>query len=227
MNRFSLTTGFCAASLFVTGCQLATSDVDAELRVDLLDGKLRALAYLHDSNDFAEVIDDAHVVATFRGRDIDLRYDGAGFFFDQGSYEALIDLDEPLVTDEPFTFAVSRDGETDAPSSTVTVPPLPDLAPLPLFISRAKPLTVSWSTITDDVMTWKLDSFCAEGSGEIPPGVGSLTIPAMPTRVPGLERTCTASLTIDRKRVAAVDPAFAGGSVRFYREIVIEFASTP
>lgn len=210
-----------AFASFATGCDVATSDLRAYYELRPVDDQLQVEAYFTEGGSNRSLADD-RVVVTFRGRDLVL--DARASW-----HSALIDLDAPLAADEPITVALQRDGEPDA-VSTITVPPLPEVGPLPLFIPRSAPLTLSWSTITDDTMNWQAEASCIGYSGaEIPPGTNTITITPEDWRPNSFEypQTCSMRLTVSRYRIAPVDPAFAEGEMYFFHDYVAEFASTP
>jgi hypothetical protein len=201
-------------SALVGGCTVATSELEPWFTFHSAPGRIVAEAVFDDVKP-----DGARIVATLRGRDTELVDHG------QGYHSALVDLDGPLMTDEPATIVVEHEGNTT--SSTMRVPAAVDPVPLPLFISRAAPLTVMWSTITDDAMTWSFEARCARGHGEIPPSAGTVTIEPSALLDRDAMTTCSAQLVLARLRVAPVAPAFAGGTMSFRRITITEFASTP
>lgn len=208
------------AAWLAGGCELATSELMANYSLSLDGARLHVAGYFADAAEDDSVdLGDDRVVVTFRGREYRLEGGKLG-------YETWIDLDAPLVADEPVSLALLRDGEADA-RSTIELPPLLQVDPVPLFVERSEPLTLTWSPITDDEMYWYMDLFsCVRGSGEIPPGTGTLTIPAG-TLAGHHSGACTANLTLRRVRIRPVDPVFAEGSIYFVDESTLQFASTP
>jgi hypothetical protein len=207
--------------LLAIGCDVASSNLRAVYELRAVDGQLHVGASFTEDDRKRPLADD-RVVVTFRGRDFVLE---SFAWWHRGQ----IDLETPFTADELISVTLQRDGEPDA-VSTITVPPLPDVRPLPLFIPRSAPLTLSWSTITDDTMNWRAEASCIGYSGgEIPPGTDTITIKPEDWRSSSSEyvQTCTTRLTVTRYRMAPVDPAFAEGTMHFFHDYVAEFASTP
>jgi hypothetical protein len=205
------------ASLLAAACTVATSDITANYDVSEKDGALKIYAlFFERGGGYVEIGDS--VVATFRGRTYPLEHADI-------SYGTSIALDTPVVTDEPITVTVERDG--DELVAMVTAPPPLDVATPPLFISRSQPLTLSWGTATDDYMAWSIDSFYVEGKGEIPPGVNTFTIPADAMKADeSFVGTRSARLLVDRARAGTVDPGFDVATIGFRQQYAIDFAST-
>lgn len=208
-----------------TGCGVTTSDLVANFEVTPAGPHVRVTAYLYEgsssSPDFFQLEDGDHLVAVFRGHEQML----AG----QAGYSTTFDLDTALAADETMTVELRRDSETSATATSITIPAEPVVAPIPLFVSRAKDLAISWSPATDDKMGWSLEALESYTfnplHGDIAPGATSATIAA--SSLPQGGSTFTATLTVRRYRSAPVDTAFAGGDIVCRWSEITEFASTP
>jgi hypothetical protein len=165
---------------------------------------------------------DVAVEATFRGTRMPTSYHSRGL------YRVTLDLDRPLEADEPVTVDV------DGISMTTTAPPGFDGAQVPLFVSRTHDTTISWTSASDDPITWSVLSStvpCVSQSvgGEIAPGATSVTFTQADWgnsgSCPGA--TGTTDVQFFRHRDSDADPAFAGGTLQFIRTFDALFASTP
>lgn len=201
----------------VVGCgtQEPTSSLVTSMFVWGGDRTLRIDTIL--SND----LDAGSFTATFRGESQVMAGKNDGF-------RATFELASPLVADERIEIALDRGGDGDAPSSSVTIPPAFTLEPVPLFISRTEPATLAWAPASAEPMTWSVDSTCARGRADIPPGAVTTTIAAGDWSYREMDRTCTAELVVRRMRTGTIDPAFREGSlIQFIWSQEIPFASTP
>jgi hypothetical protein len=210
-----------ALALLLIGCEpAATSSIAAHFSVIDTETALSLRADFVVDDSSANLGDDARVTATFQGNEITVEPTPFGYF-------TRVEVPTPIADAEPFTFGLFRDGEPDAPASTITALGLVVDA-VPLFLSRSSDVVVSWSPASETSIDWLVDGVCAFGHGTIAPGATTLTIAAssLETRDP-FTSTCTAELSLTRRREAPVDPAFASGEITYTRTFKTEFASTP
>lgn len=211
----------CLALAMASGCTAEpTSSLNALMLVFGSETTLQVAVMIEDVNTADDVTDGDRFTAKFRDAEVVLA-------FTSGQWQGTFDLDRPPVADETVEVALARDGEDDAPSSTVTVPPVFELEAVPLFISRSKPVTLAWSPASDDTMTWSVYSICANGHGEIAPGATSLTL--VESDWAANDRTiCASDLSLERVREGQIDPHLSKRSrIDFRWQQSIPFASTP
>lgn len=208
---------FC---VLLDGCAIRTADTRAEFELHREASKLTLRVYFYDDamEDFVE-LDDARVTLTFRGRNVVARKTTFSAW-------AEVELDAPISADEPLSISVARQDDTPIVSA-IALPEQLAVDPVPLFISRSRELTLAWQPITDDPMYWEVEGFCVNGRGEIPSGVGEVTIPADAIVLHETPKTCTGNLVIARYRQITVDNAFASSHVSYVDKFSTEFASTP
>lgn len=177
------------------------------------------LSHLYIDAHFASGDPDVEIEATFRGKTVPALHDGAG------SYVAVLELDTPLATDE--SLSVTLDGV----EISMTAPAAFDTVDVPLFISRTQDAMISWSPATAEPLRWDLvSSSCARSpGGDIPANATSLTFHATDwTTVTNEQRdTCTTDVLLQRERTTPTPAAFAGGTLMFYRQADLRFASSP
>jgi hypothetical protein len=209
-----------ALALLLIGCEPATTSLGAHFSVIDTETAVSLNAVFEVDGSYSTV-DDARITATFGGNEVAV--EPAQPF----GYFARVELPTPIAADEPFTFSLVRDGEADAPASTINALALV-VDPVPLFLSRSSDVVVSWSPASETSIDWRVDGVCAFGRGTIAPGATTLTIAAssLETRDP-FTSTCTAELSLTGRREAPVDPAFASGTISYTRTFKTEFASTP
>jgi hypothetical protein len=197
----------CAAFLLLLGaCTSAPSDLKPSLLVYERRDTLFVQAYFDDDP-------GVDVSATFRGRTLTVAHQGGG------SYGAELALESALATDEPVEMEVA------GISMTITAPAAIEPVEIPLFVSRSHAETIRWNAGADP-MWWYVDSRCVSGRGDIAPDTTSKTFTPADWHVHD-GATCTTELTLDRYRTTEVDPAFAGGSLTFSRDVLTSFASMP
>jgi hypothetical protein len=134
-------------------------------------------------------------------------------------------LSQPLAADEPVLLTLR--GAGDAVDVTATAPDPMQLDDLPLFASRATPLTVTWGPAGTDPQTLEYNGPCARVELPLPADAASATIRYDMLEIFQAERTCTAELEIRRIREVPAGGPFAGGTVTFERDVSTTFASTP
>lgn len=209
-----------ALCVLLDGCAIRTTDIRAEFELHQEASKLTLRVYFYDDAMGHSVeLDDARVTLAFRGRNVVAPI--TAFYA-----WAELELDAPISADEPLSITVARQDETPIVSE-IALPEQLAVDPVPLFISRSRELTLAWQPITDDPMYWEVEGYCVNGRGEIPSGVGEVTIPADAIVIHETPKTCTGKFVIARYRQITVENAFANSDVYYVDRISTEFASTP
>jgi len=125
-----------------------------------------------------------------------------------------------------------RTVDPGAPNSIATLPPAFTVNAPPATTSRAAGLTLTWSPVTADTMSWSALGDCIDpASGSITPGTGTITIPGgMLKKKQGqqIADSCAVKLDMTRSTVGTLDPHYGkGGSVSGEQLREIGFTSTP
>jgi len=138
----------------------------------------------------------------------------------------LIREDESLQAGDVVTVTLHR-GSDDLVSTAMWPVPVV-LDPLPLFVSRAAPLTFTWAAAgAPDGVDYSV-SGCTSAVNEHIPDSGMFTIPANAlTLMPDSPPTCSVGLNLERRVTAAVDPGFGAGAMTLTTTALDSFASTP
>ena len=206
-----------AIACLVAGCASpAPSSLNPRVQVEP-DGSRLHVATIFDGDP------DIPIKATFRGTTRSLPHTGTG------GYSVNFDLAQPPQGDEPL------DIDIDGIAMTMTAPPDFGEVDVPLFISRSKDATISWTQVSPDPIFWYvLSSACVVTSsgGDIPPDAPSVTFTAADwmnpnPAAPPATGTCTTDVRLIRNRATPIDPAFAGGGLTFEQIYDALFASTP
>jgi hypothetical protein len=134
---------------------------------------------------------------------------------------------------DTFTVDFQRNIDEGAPASSATLPPPFAIAPPPATQSRAQMMSITWSPLSSDQMSYQLDGSCIESVTGTASGSSAtaLVIPAGTLRkLEGttIPDTCSATLTFHRTRPGALDPAFGeGGRVIAEQVRQATFTTTP
>jgi hypothetical protein len=211
----------CLAAMWLSGCGMSNGDIRAEFNLITSDGanlELRTYLSTAEDRDFVDFGDNAQQTVTVHGTT-----------YTSNTFNIVIALDQPLVAEDVVTIGLRRDGGAQT-TSTIAVPGALDVAPFGLFVPRSKDWIVSWQPITSDPMYWAVGGCLKTPTTPAKDSLadkGSLTFAKNTLMTYSFSGTCTASLTLTRRRFAPVDPAFADGSVIFHNEVEFDFASTP
>jgi hypothetical protein len=133
---------------------------------------------------------------------------------------------------ETFTVDFQRSVDQGAPDSTAILP-TPFAIDLPQTTqSRAQAMSIAWSPVSSDPMSFQIDGSCIESvTGDVPGlNASALVVPANTVRKlqgQNIPDTCTATATLHRTRAGALDPAFGkGGSVTAEQVRTATFTTT-
>lgn len=132
-----------------------------------------------------------------------------------------------------FEVAFVRSLDRGAPRSTMTLPAKFSVTPPSSSISRAQPLTVTWSPAgSADKMSWEVTGDCVEReAAPIDGDPGTATIPAGAIKKrmdPQTRDECTVTVAIRRSRPGMLDPAYGkGGEIAGVQERRDTFTSAP
>lgn len=134
---------------------------------------------------------------------------------------------------QEFTVNFEREDDESAPNSVTALPaPFEITAPIEgADVSRAEPLTITWTPATSEAVDIRLDGDCTIIETEsVSSDTGSHTFPAdsINTTASNEGETCSVELTVSTRVAGSVDPAFGeGGRFDAIQERTISFRSTP
>ncbi|MCO4745480.1 MAG: hypothetical protein KC912_11880 [Proteobacteria bacterium] len=127
-------------------------------------------------------------------------------------YEASFDTSPP---NETFTFALDREVDAGAPSSTLELPEPFDLGTLPASISDSDSLEITWSPSGEsDAMSIRIEGSCISTFREdISTDDGAWTLPAGSLEpIDGDNpQSCTLDVRLTRSRAGVLDAGFGQG----------------
>ncbi|MEO8703348.1 MAG: hypothetical protein ABI867_25095 [Kofleriaceae bacterium] len=126
-----------------------------------------------------------------------------------------------------------RTVDDGAPESVLTLPAPFELDPVAASISRAQPMTLSWTPGAADLMKWNATGDCIEFTFEpaIAAGADTLAIAANTIHKRqdmAVADTCLVTVTMTRSRFGDIDPNYGeGGSAVAEQVRTLTFTSTP
>jgi hypothetical protein len=132
-----------------------------------------------------------------------------------------------------FEIALERSVDAGAPKSTVTLPAVFTLNPVPATVSRATALPLSWlPAASTDAMAWKATGACiGDTQGTITGDPGSWMIQAGTfTKREGqnIADSCMVTITMTRSRAGVLDSHYGkGGTAVGIQERTVSVTSTP
>lgn len=216
-----------ACSEDVDSNDVRTSGIYAEMEVLALgDGRSTVTVTLkpggRSSNTYLVMEGEDELVATVDDASRALTKDGNG-------YQSEFDVE---AGDTEFLIAFQRGpDDVSAMDSSVTLPDPFTLEAVADSVSRAEPLTVTWSPSgTDESMHWDLDGDCLFPESGSVNDSGTLTVESTDYDLHSgsEEETCPARLCLERRRSGQIDPAFGeGGEIVARQRRCVSFSSAP
>lgn len=241
-------TNFLLLALATFGCaekmdssDVRTSGLRAEFEVTAhggdSTGPTEARALLFGGSDVIVLTGDDRLEVTQVGGDTKQMLREGG-----DDYRATFETREE---DTEFVFSLLRGSEdTDAPDSSVTLPPALQVEGIEnngtvqengqVAISRMSDVVLTWAEDhTDDTVNYGIgdssDCLWGEDVSTSTTNTGSITIPSsvFDTKAGEDDSTCGASLYVELERVGTRDAAYKSGTIRGKQRFWIQFVSTP
>ena len=126
--------------------------------------------------------------------------------------------DTPLNSDSQFTISLTRAADTDAPSSSVSLAPIVSITWDPISSGDSTRLTIDGSCI------YQYQHTVAAGDTSITLPVNALHESA---GLSATDKGCSATITLERIRYGAVDPAYSEGgnliSTRMAKRVIFTY----
>ena len=168
------------------------------------------------SNTYVQLNGDDTLTATFGDESQQM---GDNHLGDAWWYSAWFDVEQE---DSTFTFSLERTTSESAPASTASLPALFEIAAPEADTAYSRTgddITVSWSPSgTQDEMVLQVGGDCAwtfdqEITGD--PGVAVVEAGSVTSPDGRVDETCTGQITLIRRRVGTIDPAFGEGGLSY------------
>ena len=130
-----------------------------------------------------------------------------------------------------FEIALLRTVDHGAPSSTCTLPAKFTFGQTLSSASRMASLTVSWTPMSMDQMSWTAEGDCIETATGTLSDTGALTIPAATLKKRqgmNIADSCMVALSVSRTHLGQLDPGYGqGGTITGEQRRKMTFTSLP